>query len=100
MNIIPESEKSFEKAVELKSLNPKVFYNYGLLLEKQKKKKQKKILLKAISINPTNPKLCYAISCVYTQTNNIPKAKQIAMKLKQLDPNNLNYQQMFNSSGI
>ena len=40
MNNIPAAEKAFAKAVILKLENPKVYYNYGLLLNQNKKFKE------------------------------------------------------------
>nr|WP_315150259.1 tetratricopeptide repeat protein [uncultured Flavobacterium sp.] len=101
MNNIPAAEKSFAKAVELKSTNSRVYYNYGLLLNQNKKSKQAEaVLLKGIAINPSDAELYYALTFVYIQTNDRIKATQSAMKLKQLDPNNPNYQQIFSSLGI
>jgi tetratricopeptide (TPR) repeat protein len=101
MNNIPAAEKAFAKAVELKSLNPKVYYNYGLLLNQNKKfKEAESILLKGITLNPSDPELYYALTFVYIQMNNKPKALQAALKLKQLDSNNPNYQSMFQNQGI
>ena len=101
MNAIPEAEKAFAKAVELKSMNPKVYYNYGLLLNKNKKYKDAEtVLLKGISLNSSDPELYYALTFVYIQTNDSSKAQHTATKLKQLDPNNPNYQQLFKNFGI
>ena len=101
MNNIPAAEKSFAKAVELKSTNSRVYYNYGLLLNQNKKSKQAEaVLLKGIAINPSDSELYYALTFVYIQTNDRIKATQSAMKLKQLDPTNPNYQQLFDNFGI
>ncbi len=101
MNNIPAAEKAFAKAVELKSTNPRVYYNYGLLLNQSKKfKEAEAVLIKGIQINPAEPELYYALTFVYIQSNNKVKALQTAMKLKQLDANNPNYQQLFRSLGI
>lgn len=101
MNNIPAAEKAFAKAVELKSSNPRVYYNYGLLLNQNKKFKEAEVVLtKGIQINPADPELYYALTYVYIQSNNRAKTMQTAMKLKQLDPSNPNYQQLFSSLGI
>jgi Tfp pilus assembly protein PilF len=101
MNNLPAAEHSFAKAVELKSMNPKVYYNYGLLLNQNKKTKQAEtILLQGIKLNSSEPELYYALAFVYIQSNNKVKAQQAASKLKQLDPNNPNYQQIFAKLGI
>ncbi|MBP6759700.1 MAG: tetratricopeptide repeat protein, partial [Flavobacterium sp.] len=101
MNNIPAAEQSFAKAVELKSMNPKVYYNYGLLLTQNKKLKlAETVLLKGITLNPSNSELYYALTFVYIQSNNRVKAQQTAIKLKQLDSANPNYQPIFKSMGI
>lgn len=101
MNNIPAAEKAFAKAIELKSTNSKVYYNYGLLLNQAKKTKQaEKVLLKGIALNPSDSELYYALVFVYIQSNNRIKAHQTTIKLKQLDPANPNYQQVFKSMGI
>jgi tetratricopeptide (TPR) repeat protein len=101
MNNLPAAEKAFAKAVDLKSTNPRVYYNYGLLLNQSKKSKQAEIvLLKGIALNPSDSELYYALTFVYIQSNNKTKAIQTAMKLKQLDASNPNYQQVFQSLGL
>jgi hypothetical protein len=42
----------------------------------------------------------YALCFVYLQSNDKIKAKQMALKLKELDPNNPDYQQLFKNFGI
>ena len=99
--ILPNKAKKYLEAIGLKSTNPKVYYNYGLLLNQNKKfKEAESVLLKGITINPSDSELYYALTFVYIQTNNRSKAIQTALKLKQLDPANPNYQQIFNNLGI
>jgi len=101
INNIPAAEKAFAKAVELKSVNSRVYYNYGLLLNQGKKfAAAETVLLKGIQINPADSELYYALTFVYIQSNNKAKAIQSAIKLKQLDANNPNYQQLFQSLGL
>jgi tetratricopeptide (TPR) repeat protein len=101
MNNIPAAEKAFAKAVALKSTNSRVYYNYGLLLNQSKKfKAAETVLLKGIQINPSDSELFYALTFVYIQSNNKVKTMQTALKLKQLDPNNPNYQEVFRNLGI
>lgn len=96
MNNIAAAEASFAKAVTLKSQNPRVYYNYGLLLSANKRNKEAEaVILKGISINPDTPDLYYALAFVYIQTGNKAKAQQSALQLKQLDPNNPKYQELF-----
>ena len=101
MNNKPAAAVSFAKAVELKTINPRVYYNYGLLLNENKKfKDAETILKKGIAINPADPELYYVLTLVYIQTNDIAKARQMGIKLKQLDPGNPDYVQLFKNLGI
>jgi len=101
MNNKPAAEQSFAKAVALKSANPKVYYNYGLILNESKKFKEAiTVLNKGIASNPSAAELYYALTFVYIQSNNLVSAQKTATKLKQLDPRNPNYQQMFANLGI
>lgn len=95
------AEKSFEKAVSLNSTNTRVYYNYGLiLLESKKFKEAISVLEKGLKINPSAPELYYVLTFVYIQKNDQNKAKEMALILKKLDPNNLDYQQLFRNLGI
>ncbi|MNS63448.1 cellulose synthase subunit BcsC [compost metagenome] len=101
MNNKPEAEKSFAKAVALKSDNPRVYYNYSLLLIQNKKFKDAEIVLrKGITINPSASELYYALTFLYIQTNKITNAKKTAQQLKQLAPNNPEYQELFKNMGV
>lgn len=95
------AEKSFSKSIELKSTNPRVYYNYGLILNENKKFKEAvAVLQKGLTINPSATELLYALTFVHIQTKNIDKALQTAMKLKQLDPNNPTYQEIYKNLGL
>ncbi len=101
MNDKKNAERSFAKAVALKTTNPRVYYNYGLLLNEIKKfKEAETVLQKGISIDPSSVEMYYALCFVYIQSNETIKAKEAAIKLKQLDPGNPNYQQLFKNFGI
>ena len=101
MNDKKGAERSFAKAVSLKTTNPRVYYNYGLLLNEIKKfKEAETVLQKGVSINPSSAEMYYALCFVYLQTNNMVKAKETAIKLKELDPGNPNYQQLFKNLGV
>ena len=101
MNDKKGAERSFAKAVALKTTNPRVYYNYGLLLNEIKKfKEAETVLQKGISLDPSSAEMYYALCFVYIQSNNTIKAKETAIKLKQLDPGNPGYQQLFKNFGI
>lgn len=101
MNDKPMAEKQFAKAVALKSNNPRVYYNYGLMLsQKGMFKEAEKILKKGIAINPAAPELYYALAFVYSGTGNKEKTLETAIKLKQSDPDNPEYQEFFRRLGL
>jgi Tfp pilus assembly protein PilF len=55
MNNKVGAERSFAKAVQLKTNNPRVYYNYGLLLNEIKKFKEAEMILqKGIALDPTS----------------------------------------------
>jgi Tfp pilus assembly protein PilF len=101
MNNKAGAERSFAKAVQLKTQNPRVYYNYGLLLNEIKKFREAEMILqKGIALDHSSPEMYYALCFVYLQTNDKIKAKQMVIKLKELDPNNPDYQQLFKNFGI
>ena len=101
MNNKTEAEKQFAKAVELKSNNPRLYYNYGLMLNQRGNSKEaENILRKGIVINPSASELYYALAFVYLKMDNKAKVLETAIKLKQLDPENPDYQDFFRRSGL
>lgn len=101
LNNKPAAEKSFAKAVDLKTQNPRVYYNYGLLLnEKRDFKNAVVILQKGITLTGANSGLYYVLTIVYLQSGDKIQARLAGTKLKQLDPNNPEYQQLFKNLGI
>jgi Flp pilus assembly protein TadD len=71
-----------------------------MLNENKEFKEAITVLNKGIIIDPSASELYYALTFVYIQSNNVDKARQSALKLKQLDPNNPNYSQLFSSLKI
>jgi tetratricopeptide (TPR) repeat protein len=101
MNNRADAATAFIKAVALKTTNPRVYYNYGLLLAQSKKYAEaEKILQKGIAIDNSSPELYYALTFVYLESRDIVKARQSGTKLKQLDPGNPEYAQLFKNLGI
>ena len=68
--------------------------------KRKKFKEAETVLMKGIAIEPGLPELYYALTFVYLQSNNTSAARQTAIKLKQLDPNNRDYLQLFQQLGI
>lgn len=101
MQNIPGALTSFEKAVRLGSGNPCVYYNYGLLLQQQNKLKEaEKILLTGYSLHPAASDINYALAYLYLQEKLPQKALTHAKVLRQADPSNPNYQELFRALGL
>jgi tetratricopeptide (TPR) repeat protein len=95
------AERAFAKAVELKTTNPRVYYNYGLLLKASGNTREaEKILQKGIEIDPSSGDLYFALSFLYLDLKDMAKARQVAMKLKQIDAANPSYSELFKHLGI
>lgn len=87
---------NFQKAYELKIQDPRLFYNYALLLQQTgNSDKAIKVLETGLKINSTSTSINYALAFIYFQNKQLAKARQYAMVLKRLDPNNPDYQQLF-----
>ena len=101
MNNVKEAESCFDKAVALNSKNYRVYYNFGLLLLQNKEiNKATVVLNKGILLNPTSSELYYAMVHLYIQTNDLGKAKIAVNRLKQLDPYNPDYQELYKNFGL
>jgi tetratricopeptide (TPR) repeat protein len=92
---------NFEKAYNLHPDNPRIFYNYGLLLQQTGNSlKAIKVLEAGLAVDPNSSVLNYAMAYVYLQNKQIPKARQYGIILKRLDPGNPDYQQLFSVLGV
>jgi len=101
MGNVPLATESFQKAVRLNSTNPSLYYNYGLLLQQAGKLKEaEQILLKGYSLNPQAINVNYALAFLYANQKQAQKAKVHARVLRNLDPNNPEYQSLFRSLGL
>jgi predicted CXXCH cytochrome family protein len=101
MNNINSAIENFKKAVQLKSTNTSLYYNYGLLLQQQGKLKEaEQILLKGFAINPQAANINYALAFLYTNQNDLTKARVHAGVLQKLDSGNPEYQGLFKSLGM
>ena len=101
MKNIPDALKSFDKAVSLKTENPRVFYNYGLLLEQNGDPgKAETILQKGINLSPDDTDLNYALALLYIKQGEVEKAKKPAAVLKRIDPGNPNYTTLFRTTKV
>jgi Tfp pilus assembly protein PilF len=97
----PNAAMAFEKAIQLNSQNSRLYYNYGLLLQQMNKaEKAAQVLEQGLKSYPQEESLHYALAYVYLQNSRSDKARTHVMFLKQVNPNNPEYQQLFSSLGI
>lgn len=91
-----EAQKCFAKSMQLGNKQPELFYNYGLLLQQMDNKNDaEKTYLKGLSIHPNAGNLNYALAYFYLQQGSLEKAKKHIASLRQNDPNNPKYVDLF-----
>ena len=92
---------NFQKAYKLKMEDPRLFYNYGLLLQQTgNSARAVEVLETGLKMDRTSTSINYALSYIYFQNGEPAKARQFAALLKQLEPDNPEYQQLFAALGI
>lgn len=92
-----QAMRNFETAVKLKSNNPRLYYNYGLLLfQAGNTKKAIEVLQTGVKLNPMDADLNYAIAYVYLQLGKKAEARPYVIALKNIDPVNPDYLELFN----
>jgi tetratricopeptide (TPR) repeat protein len=97
----PKAEESLEKAIRLKSQNPRVYYNYGLMLEQDNKMKEAiSMFNKGLELSPFDGDINYALCVFYIQSNQIDKAKQYALILKEYNSGNPEYEKIIQQLGF
>jgi tetratricopeptide (TPR) repeat protein len=95
MNDNNSALNAFAKA-STASTNPRVFYNYGLLLEQMHRDNEaEKIYKKGLSVAPDDHDLNYVMALFYYHHKRNDEAVPYAIKLMQLMPQNPNYQQLY-----
>lgn len=101
MNDQPAALRNFQKAYELKMQNPRLYYNYALLLQQSGQgAKAIGVLEAGLKTDANSAIIYYALVYVYLQNGQLGKAREYATVLKQLDPDNPDYQQLFGMLGI
>ena len=81
--------------MQLKSPNPRLYYNYGLLLLNTDAKKAEAILQKGLTFSAGDAGLHYALTYLYLNQKQPYKAIKHALILKKADPNNPEYIDIF-----
>ncbi|HET8827825.1 MAG TPA: tetratricopeptide repeat protein, partial [Pelobium sp.] len=89
--------ETFEKGLKIKAINPRLYYNYGLLLLNTDEAKAEQVLKKGLLQANNNADLHYALAFLYLRQKQPTKAMSHAQILKELNPNNPNYAQIFNT---
>ncbi len=78
-----KAEESLAKALALKSQNPRVYYNYGLMMQKNgNTKKALAMLEKGLELSSLDADLNYVLCGLHLRLNQIDKTKQCAGILK------------------
>jgi predicted CXXCH cytochrome family protein len=96
MDDVATALQSFQRAVALGSLNPSLYYNYGLALEQASKfKEAERIFLKGYAIDTNAIPINYALALLYIQQNRPEEARGYAQFLKARDPDNPDFQPLF-----
>ena len=95
LNRLPEAADHLGKAAQLEPGNPRYFYNWGLALQNlQKPGQAEKAYLQGLERNPASPDLLYALCILYLQQNQQAKAREIAIRLQTVAPNQPPYNEV------
>lgn len=101
MEDVAGAARNFDKALKLGSGTTGLYYNYGLLLQQQGKLKEAEgVLLKGYTLHPGASNINYALAYFYLQQKLPQKAQKYVVNLKQIDPYNTDYQQLFRNFGL
>ncbi|HRP18581.1 MAG TPA: tetratricopeptide repeat protein, partial [Ginsengibacter sp.] len=96
-----KAESSLDEAAKLNSQNPRVYYNYGLMLQQRgMMEAATRQLQKAVELAPEDGDLNYALCWIYFQTGKMEKAKEVARKLRRINPGNPTYEQLARQLGL
>ncbi|MBW7840515.1 MAG: tetratricopeptide repeat protein [Chitinophagaceae bacterium] len=101
LNDKEKAESSLAEAAKLNSQNPRVYYNYGLMLQQRGMMEAATgQLQKAVELAPEDGDLNYALCWIYFQTGKVEKAKDVARKLRRINPGNPTYEQLARQLGL
>jgi tetratricopeptide (TPR) repeat protein len=96
MGDVPGALKSFQTGVDLKSRNVRLYYNYGLLLQETGEiKKAEQVFLMGYAFDQNGGPINYALATFYLNQNQPKKALKYVQKLREVDPDNPQYQPVF-----
>ncbi|HXD76947.1 MAG TPA: tetratricopeptide repeat protein [Puia sp.] len=96
-----QAERCLAKAIDLHTRNPRVYYNLGLMLQDEHKPGQAiAVFREGLQLSPGDEDLNYALCVLYIQNGQPEKARPYAGILRQHDPDNPNYQNLFKIPGL
>ncbi len=91
-----EALKYFEQAYKLKYTYDRFYYNYALFLQQLGKSQQAETIFKeGIKIFPNSEPLHYGAAYFFLQTNRREKAVAYILKLREMNPRNQDYTELF-----
>lgn len=101
MNEVAAAMKNFQKAIQLESRNVGVYYNYGLLLQQiGNLKEAETVLRKGFKLSPKAANINYALAYLYINQNNPQQARIHAQVLREVDPENPQYESLYRALGF
>ncbi len=96
-----KSKECLVKAIEMHTQNPRVFYNYGLMLENDNRIDEAvSIFMKGLGLSPQDGDLNYALCVLYMQRNQFGNARQYGQVLKRYYPNSSVYAGVLQALGM
>ena len=79
----------FDACLKYINYNPRIYYNYGLLLDEMgNEKKAEKIFISGIDLDPNDVELNYALTVFYFNKKEFAKAKPFIDRLIIIQPEN------------
>ena len=94
MNNLQSAEFNLGKAATI-SGNVRYYYNWGLTLQNlERREEAESVYLQGLNISPNSEIIWYALTILYIQNNDRPKARNAALNLNSLNPNNPEYQNL------
>ena len=92
LNRTDDAIKQMELATVYMPDNPRTYYNLSLLYDGIKNsKKAEQTIIRGLNALPQNESLLYLLAYHYANNNQKEKAKNIALQLVELFPNNSQY---------
>jgi len=96
-NKMLEAVEYLKEATERIDYNDRVAYNYGLVLQQLGKRSDaENAFTIGLKINPNSTSNLYALGYLYFEQKRLKEASTVLQRLVAIDPNNQQYQQLYN----